>query len=75
MRTTLTIDDDVMGSVRDLAYAHKAPLGQVVSELLRRALQPVPRIGTGSDGLPIVTVPAGARPITSDDVARELAAP
>lgn len=75
MRTTLTVDDDVMSAVRELADAHGVPLGHVVSDLLRRALRPESRLSVGRDGLPLVTVPPGARAITTADVARGLAAP
>ncbi len=75
MRTTLSLDDEVMTAVREMAEAHGLPLGRVVSDLLRSALRPTPRLITGPDGLPMVTVPDGARPITGDAVARELAAP
>ncbi len=75
MRTTLSIDDDVMAAVREVAEAHGSPLGRVVSDLLRRGLHPEPRVVTAADGFPVITVPEGARPLTDDQVADALASP
>jgi len=38
MRTTLTIDPDVLSAARDLAARQKTTIGQVISALARRAL-------------------------------------
>ena len=38
MRTTLEIDDDLLGAARHLARQHGVTLGQVVSELARQSL-------------------------------------
>ena len=38
MRTTLTIDADVLSAARDLAAHRNVSLGQVISELARRSL-------------------------------------
>ena len=38
MRTTLTIDADVLGAARDLASQRGVTIGQVISELARRSL-------------------------------------
>ena len=75
VRTTLSVDDDVLLAVREIADAHGVPLGTAVSDLLRRALRPASRLATGDDGLPIITVSPPARPITDEDVARALAEP
>lgn len=40
MRTTLTIDDDVLETARYMAEVQKRPLGEVVSDLVRQALAP-----------------------------------
>ncbi|MDQ2695308.1 MAG: antitoxin [Pseudomonadota bacterium] len=39
MRTTLTIDDEVLAAARELARREHKTIGQVLSELARRALQ------------------------------------
>jgi hypothetical protein len=38
MRTTLDIDDDVLVAARELAKAERRTMGQVISDLVRRAL-------------------------------------
>ncbi|MEL4357683.1 MULTISPECIES: hypothetical protein [unclassified Luteococcus] len=38
MRTTLSIDDDVLESARQIASAQRTTTGAVISELARRAL-------------------------------------
>jgi hypothetical protein len=42
MRTTLDIDDDVLGAARELARREKKTAGRVISELARRALAASP---------------------------------
>jgi hypothetical protein len=39
MRTTLEIDDDVLQAAKELAEVHGKTAGQMVSELIRKALQ------------------------------------
>lgn len=72
MRTTLSIDDDVLETARALAAAQSRPLGAVVSELARRGLAPGPRIATGKYGFPVVQS-SGSRRISAQDVADALA--
>jgi len=68
MRTTLSIDDDVLTAAKAIASRQNRSLGEVVSDLARRSLtagaEP-PRVRNGIKLLP-------ARPgviVTSDDVA------
>ena len=69
MRTTLTLDDDVILPARSLAHARGISLGAAVSELARRGL-----FGAGSksdeDGFPVFSVPPGARAISLEDIKR-----
>ena len=69
MRTTLTIDDDVLAAAREVASAQSRPLGAVLSELARRGLQPGSRLTQGDFGFPVIK---GGRPITAEDVAAAL---
>ncbi|MDQ3973624.1 MAG: antitoxin [Actinomycetota bacterium] len=71
MRTTLTIDDDVLQAARALARAEGRSVGEVLSELARRGLRPASR-RRPRGGFPTFSVPADAAPITPDDVARAL---
>lgn len=69
MRTTLTIDDDVLRAAKSVAHARSVPVGRVVSEWARRGLQAAPRArAEGPGGFPVFRVPENARPITLDDV-------
>jgi hypothetical protein len=38
MRTTLDIDEDVLAAAKDIAQAERRTVGQVVSELVRKAV-------------------------------------
>jgi len=74
MRTTLTLDNDVHRAARQLARASGRRLGQVVSELARRGLEPPQlkiRRHRGS-GLPTFVVPAGTPTLTAERVQRFL---
>lgn len=73
MRTTLTIDDDVLAAARALSERDGRPLGRVVSELAREALVPRARMTLGEGGLPRFVVPEGTRAIDPDDVSRAAA--
>lgn len=57
MRTTLDIADDVLFAARELAQREKKPLGQVISELARRAFALPP----GSH----IPQPAAAEPLAA----------
>ena len=70
MRTTITIDDDVLAVARALADRKGTSLGSAVSELARRGFKST--ITVREDGMPVFKVPDDAPPITSEDVYREL---
>ncbi len=67
MRTTVSIDDDVLNAAKSLATQQRTPLGRVISDLMRKGLQPVARIQRNGV-FPVFEVPDGARPITLDVV-------
>jgi len=66
MRTTLELDDDVVGAARELAALEHRSLGSVISELARRGLTPA-RIAV-EGALPVIRLPAGSPPITPEMV-------
>ena len=69
MRTTLTIDDDLLAAAKSLARANSESVGHVLSELARRGLRDASRVDMGHEGaFPVFSVHANARPITLDDV-------
>lgn len=70
MRTTLSLDDDVVAAARELADAQHRSLGAVISDLARRGLTPA-KVDVAGD-LPVIRVPAGTSPITPEMVRRAL---
>ena len=70
MRTTLTIDDDVLAVARAIADRKGTSIGSAVSELARRGFRSATAVR--EDGMPVFKVPDDAPPITSEDVYREL---
>ena len=67
MRTTLTIDDDVLRAARSLAREHGKSLGEVVSDLARKGLAPPGKSAYRGD-FPVFVVREGAAPITPEMV-------
>lgn len=70
MRTTLTIDDDILDDARLIAAAQGRSLGSVISSLARRSLAPA-RIRL-ADGLPVFDVDTDAPRFGEAEVARAL---
>lgn len=60
MRTTLTIDDDVLAAARAMAEAENKSLGQIVSELARRSLRGPTKAATRRNGLTLLPARPGA---------------
>lgn len=71
MRTTLSIDDDVLQAARAIADHTRRSLGEVVSDLARRGLAPRPEV-SASGVLPFFTVSEKARLFAPDDVRQDL---
>ncbi len=70
MRTTLKLDEDVLAAARALAQQQDKTLGEVVSELARRGLQPAMVAPTVRNGIRLLPVREGARPATLELVNR-----
>ena len=71
MRTTVTIDNDVLAVARALADRNRTSLGRALSELARRGFRGAPADGRRGHGA-VFDVDANAGPITSEDVYRSL---
>ena len=71
MRTTVTIDDDVLAVARALAERMGCSLGRALSELARRSFKSAATAAGRGDGT-MFAVAADAEPITSEDVYRSL---
>ena len=63
MRTTLSIEDDVLDRVRTVADRRQQSIGVVVTALLREALAPK-TVGPDRTGLPTMPVQPGATQAT-----------
>ena len=62
MRTTLSIDDDVLNAAKELAAAQKMTVGEVISALARRALSSSESKRQTRNGVPLLLVhPSTAR--------------
>ncbi len=70
MRTTLSIDPEILSAARRIAIARSKSIGEVISELARRGLEARGRTGS-KQGFPVFKVSNGAPPITLDDVRRD----
>jgi len=65
MRTTVNLPDDVAAAARSLAQLKGVSLGDALAELVRRGLNPPPRVDT-TKPFPCFVLPADASPITLD---------
>ncbi len=72
VRTTLTLDDDILASARALARQRELPLGTVISELARRGLSSDRTSISVRNGLRLFPVRAGAGTVTPEIVKRLL---
>ena len=55
MRTTITIDDDVLTAARAIARQRNQPVGRIVSELARQSLRPA-AAAAERNGVPLLPV-------------------
>jgi hypothetical protein len=69
MRTTLDLDLDVLQAAKEIAETRGMSAGQVVSELVRKALAS-PTAATVRHGVPLLALKAGASPLTMSAVNR-----
>jgi len=65
MRTTLSIDDDVLLAAKAIAGQQGRSLGEVVSELARRSLKR-PASQAKRNGIPLLTSSTDSPPVTLD---------
>jgi hypothetical protein len=66
MRTTLSIDDDVLAAAKELAATENKSVGEVISSLARTALRPTPQRRRTRNGVPLLPVRPGAQRVTSE---------
>jgi hypothetical protein len=53
MRTTLDIDDDLLAAAKELAAARGVTAGRVISDLVRKGLEPA-RSARSRNGVPLL---------------------
>lgn len=70
MRTTLSLDPEVLNAARRIAAARSKSIGEVISELARRGLA-LPAKTSARKGFPVFQVTKGAPPLTPEDVHRD----
>jgi hypothetical protein len=65
MRTTLDLDEDVLGVAKQLAIQKRVSTGKIVSDLMRQALAPkkAPRM---RNGFLLLDRPPGSKPVTME---------
>lgn len=66
MRTTLSLDDDVLLAAKARAERERRSLGEVVSELARRGLSPRPTERKMRNGIALLPRSEKSRPVTPD---------
>jgi hypothetical protein len=67
MRTTLSLDDDVLQEVKAYAKSRDVAIGKAVSELVRRALH-APLETRMVNGFHVVKLPPGSPPVSTEDI-------
>ncbi len=67
MRTTLSIDDDLLAAAKALARSQSLSVGTVISDLARKGLQASAHTSR-QNGMPVFQISPGARPLTLEDV-------
>jgi hypothetical protein len=63
MRTTLTIDDDVLDAAKAIAERKNTTIGEVISELARTSLRPQAPVAE-RNGVPLLPLKAGGAIVT-----------
>jgi hypothetical protein len=69
MRTTLDLELDVLQAAKEIGAARGISVGQVISELVRKALAS-PRPAKVRNGVPLFSRKAGSPPLTMATVNR-----
>jgi hypothetical protein len=65
MRTTLSIDDDILAAAKHLAEREQRSVGEVISALARQGLARTARGGRGErNGIPLLASRKAAVPVT-----------
>jgi len=66
MRTTLTLDDDVLVIAKALAARQKKPIGEVISDIFRKGLAPSQPPVSTRNGITLFPIREGAGVVTPE---------
>ena len=66
MRTTLSIEDDVLAAAKELATREGKTVGEVISDLARQALTPKRAEKRSRGGIRLLPVQPGAKRVTPE---------
>ncbi|MGR4864533.1 CopG family transcriptional regulator [Caulobacter sp. LARHSG274] len=64
MRTTLTLDDDVLAAAKAIAAERGVTIGRALSDLVRQALEASPPSVATRNGVPRLPRRSDTRPVT-----------
>lgn len=70
MRTTLSIDDDVLSAAKERAVMERKTVGEVISALARQAMQPTAPVARTRNGILLLPVRPDAKTVTLELVNR-----
>ena len=70
MRTTLSIDDDVLSAAKEIASRQHKTVGEVISALSRQTLQGNVSQQKYRNGIPLLPIQPNAKPATLELVNR-----
>lgn len=70
MRTTLSIDADVLAAAKALAATQHKSIGNILSSLARQALRPDAPVSNMRNGVPLLTPRTGAAIVTPELVSQ-----
>jgi hypothetical protein len=70
MRTTLTIDDDVLSAAKERAQLERKTVGEVISALARQAMRPPVSFPRTRSGIPLLPIRPDSKPVTLELVNR-----
>jgi len=68
MRTTLSIEDDVLAAAKELAAREGKSVGEVISSLARQALRPKNTAKRTRNGVPLLPLRPGSKRVTLEMV-------
>jgi hypothetical protein len=66
MRTTLAIDDDILAAAKALAARQRKTVGETISALARKGLEPATAAAASRNGVPLLRARPSALAVTQE---------